>query len=407
VRAAAKPIFCFKLSPQRISRKVTGAILETQKLSDFIGVIYDCIATPATWTRALNNVVDHFESDVVWLSVSNPRLEKTRMAAVAGDAEKSQLLTAHVEQNPFFRIMHKLEIDEPTGLQKLCDLMGPDGLEIFQNSAFVQNYVIPTGMGDGVALSLMNQSDRVATLGMVGSASRSPYTPTEFDTLALLAPHIRRAVTIGDLFETQARESNMFREMVEHFNLAVLVVDADMQLQFANPIAEDYLRDASLLRMSSQKLIFQNELAQFAIQKAVTLCERTEIALAGSGIGVPLHQTQFPAVAHVLPLGRRAERSQFHSRAAAAIFVATPKTDPLPTIDAIAALFGLTSAEKQVARQAANGLAATEIALSRGVSVNTIRTQIDAIYAKTGQNSQTGLQKLILDLTPPIVPGQE
>ena len=377
--------------------------MDTQKLSDFIGVIYDCIATPATWTRALGNVVEHFESDVAWLSVSNPRLQKTRMAAVAGDPEKSQLLTAHVEQNPFFKIMHKLEIDEPTGLQQLCDLMGPDGLEIFQTSAFVQNYVVPTGMSDGVAISLMNQTDRVATLGMVGSSSRSTYTQTEFETLALLAPHIRRAVTIGDLFETQARESNMFREMVESFNLAVLVVDADMQLLFANKVAEDYLRNASLLRTSGQNVIVQNERAHHAIQKAVQLCERAEIALGGSGIGVPLIKAQFPAVAHVLPLGGRDERSQFHSRAAAAIFVTTPKTDPLPTIDAIAALFGLTAAEKHVATQAANGLVVSEIALSRGVSVNTVRSQIDAIYAKTGQNSQIGLQKLILDLTPPLV----
>ena len=150
--------------------------------------------------------------------------------------------------------------------------------------------------------------------------------------------------------------------------------------------------------------MIQNERAHFAIQKAVTLCQRAEIALASSGIGVPLYQSQFPAVAHVLPLGGRAERSQFHNRAAAAIFVATAKTDPLPTIDAIAALFGLTSAEKHVATQAANGLAAADIALSRGVSVNTVRTQFEAIYAKTGQNSQLGLQKLILDLTPPIVP---
>jgi DNA-binding CsgD family transcriptional regulator len=380
--------------------------LDTQKLSDFIGVIYDCIAAPAIWTRALHNVVKHFESDVVWLSVSNPRLQKTRMAAVAGEPQKSQLLTTHVEQNPFFKIMHKLEIDEPTGLQQLCNLMGPDGVEIFQDSDFVKNYVVPTGMSDGVAISLMNQTDRVATLGMVGSAKRSHYTQPEFATLALLAPHIRRAVTIGDLFETQARESHMFREMVESFNLAVLVVDADMQLLFANPIAEEYLRDATLLRATGQNLIVQNERAHFAIQKAVLLCERAEIALAGSGIGVPLLKTQFPAVAHVLPLGGRAERSQFHNRAAAAIFVATPKSDPLPTIEAIAALFGLTSAEKHVATQAANGLAAADIALSRGVSVNTVRSQIDAIYDKTGQTSQLGLQKLILDLTPPLVSDQ-
>jgi hypothetical protein len=60
-------------------------------------------------------------------------------------------------------------------------------------------------------------------------------------------------------------------------------------------------------------------------------------------------------------------------------------------------LFGLTSAEKDLATQAAH------IALSRLVSVHTVRSQIDAIYDKAGQSSQLGLQKLILDLTPPLL----
>ncbi len=377
-------------------------MLDAHKLSDFIGSIYDCIAAPANWPQALNNIVQHFESDVVWLSVNIPRLRTTRLAAVAGDPVKSQLLMVNVEKNPFFEIMHKMEIDEPAGVQKLCELMGPTGLEHFQNSAFVKDYAVPARMGDGVGISLMNQTDRIATLGMVSSLDRSPYAAAEFSALAQLAPHIRRAVMIGDLFETQARESNMFREMVERFNLAVLVVNCDMQLLFANPIAEDYLRDGALIKVNAQKLIVQSELAHFAIRKAVQLSEREEVVLAGSGIGVPLYKTQFPAIAHVLPLGQRNEKFQFHNQAAAAIFIATPRSDALATIDAIASLFGLTAAEKNVTLQAANGQSATEIALSRGVSVDTVRTQMKTVYDKTGQSNQVGLQKLIRDLTPPL-----
>ena len=377
-------------------------MLDAHKLSDFIGSIYDCIAAPANWPLALNNIVQHFESDVVWLSVNNPRLRTTRLAAVAGDAVKSQLLMVNVEKNPFFEIMHKMEIDEPAGVQKLCELMGPTGLEHFQNSAFVKDYAVPARMGDGVGISLMNQTDRVATLGMVSSMDRSAYAAAEFSALAQLAPHIRRAVMIGDLFETQARESNMFREMVERFNLAVLVVNCDMQLLFANPIAEDYLRDGALIKVNAQKLIVQSELAHFAIRKAVQLSEREEVVLAGSGIGVPLYKTRFPAIAHVLPLGQRNEKFQFHNQAAAAIFIATPRSDALATIDAIASLFGLTAAEKNVTLQAANGQTPAEIALSRGVSVDTVRTQMKTVYDKTGQSNQVGLQKLIRDLTPPL-----
>jgi DNA-binding CsgD family transcriptional regulator/PAS domain-containing protein len=377
-------------------------LLDAHKQSDFIGAIYDCIAAPANWPQALNNIVQHFESDVAWLSVNNPRMKTTRLAAVAGDPAKSQLLMVNVEKNPFFEIMHKLEIDEPAGVQKLCELMGPTGLEHFQNSAFVKDYAVPARMGDGVGISLMNQTDRIATLGMVSSMDRLPYAAAEFGALAQLAPHIRRAVMIGDLFEMQARESTMFREIVESFNVAVLVVNCDMQLLFANPIAEDYLRDGTLVKVNAQKLMVQSELAHFAIRKAVQLSEREEVVLAGSGIGVPLHKTRFPAIAHVLPLAQRGEKLQFHNQAAAAIFIASPSTDALPTIDAIASLFGLTAAEKNVTLQAANGQSATEIALSRGVSVDTVRTQMKTVYDKTGQSNQVGLQKLIRDLTPPL-----
>ena len=74
----------------------------------------------------------------------------------------------------------------------------------------------------------------------------------------MIAPHIRRAVTIGDLFEVEQREANIFREVMDAFTTAIFVVDVDMKLGFANTAAENLLSDGTIIKSSgpSQKSVW-------------------------------------------------------------------------------------------------------------------------------------------------------
>jgi DNA-binding CsgD family transcriptional regulator/PAS domain-containing protein len=372
-----------------------------KQLSQFVGNMYDCIAEPTRWQKELGVFCFYYGSDVAWLGVSDPKRQQTRLAAIAGAPEKSAAMKPNVNKNPFFKILHKLEIDEPTGLHRLCQLMGPEGVEIFEKSDFTRDYAIPHRLGDGVAISLVNEPHRVGTFGMVSSLDRPPFAPGEYESLAILAPHMRRAITIGDLFETQKRESTMFREVVEGLGFAVFVVDCEMQMKFANPAAEDLLREATFVRAAANDLRFDNSVAHDAINRAIITGQRNEVALGGAGIGVPLTRHLRPAVAHVMPLSRRTEAAQFHEKAIAAIFVASAGDHPLPAMEAIAAIFGLTAAEKRVAALVANGKSAKEIAATNGVAYSTARAQLDSIYAKTGISHYRDLVILLRDLTPP------
>ena len=182
----------------------------------------------------------------------------------------------------------------------------------------------------------------------------------------------------------------------------MFIVASGMKLLYANGLAEHMLRDGVAAGTASKQVLFKSHLAHAAIQKAVTAGERDEVALGTSGIGVPLARVQRPAVAHILPLGRRTEAPQFHHRAAAAIFVAAAGINPVPAMEAIAALFGLTAAEKRVASQVASGMTRAEIATASGVSDGTVKSQLTTIYDKTGANGQRELELLIRDLTPPV-----
>lgn len=142
--------------------------------------------------------------------------------------------------------------------------------------------------------------------------------------------------------------------------------------------------------------------AHAAVTNAVTLGVRDEVELAGAGIDIPLGATSRPAVAHVLPLVRRSLGRQIESRAAAAVFIAAAGAVVQTAVEAIAALFGLTSAERRVAGYVADGLTRNEIAGAQGVSQGTVKSQLAAIYDKTGTGDQRSLQNLMRELSPPV-----
>lgn len=77
-----------------------------------------------------------------------------------------------------------------------------------------------------------------------------------------------------------------------------------------------------------------------------------------------------------------------------------------PDSTLVAEAFELTPAEAKVAAQLARGLSAVEIATGRGVSTQTIRAQIRAVFEKTGINRQSDLIRLLVEM-PDADPGTD
>ena len=103
-----------------------------------------------------------------------------------------------------------------------------------------------------------------------------------------------------------------------------------------------------------------------------------------------------PMVAHVIPTAGQA-RDIFDG--ALAVLVLTPVTAPhAPDAALIRGLFDLTPNEARVARGIAQRLTIDEIAARCGVDRETIRTQIKAVFAKTGTSRQAEVASLLAGL---------
>lgn len=375
----------------------------TARMPDLIEMVYGCIADQSLWQDALDTICEMFSGCMGTLAVVDTAHNHARFSVLNGAPDLVAPLVANYASGmPFFPALPHLELDVPVTVDNVYDVQGPDARQCWLSSPMAQNWAIPNRLDDFFWLPVLKQPSRIGNLVVVTHKDRRQITREDMRQFALMAPHVRRAVTIGDLFETERRKAAIFAEILDALSHPVLVVSADMEVLYANAAGEAALRDKTAVSTLRGKLAMAWPAADNAVRLAVGEGVRDECALGPGGIGVPLANASSPAVAHVLPLARRDPSARVTQRAAAAIFIAEAGTAPLPAMEAIGALFALTPAEKRVAAQVADGRTRQQIAETSGVSDGTVKSQLASIFGKTGASDQRSLELMIRELTPPM-----
>lgn len=371
-----------------------------------VGAIYDGVAEPAQWRGALGSLCDMFSGNLALLGRHDAQGADLSLLASWGDADLIAALAGrYLGDNPFAAAIPHLDVDVPMTTTGIYEIEGPDFRPLWLASALNRDWVMPNAFNDFIWLPVIKGADRHGSLLMVTDRSRPEITSDELATFAEFAPHIRRAISVSDMLAAERQTAGLFAEALGRLNCAVLIVDAAMTLLYANPAGEEAIRARGIVTTTRSTVTLQWPMARRAVEKAVHHGERSEFALGTLGLGAPLSPGQGAAIAHVLPLARRDLSMRVDARAAAAIFISWPDADAAAGIDAIAALFGLTAAEKRVAGQVAQGLSRPAMAEANGVLPGTVKSQLAAIFDKTGVSDQRALAALLRDLTPPVRTG--
>lgn len=377
--------------------------LDQQKMTHAIATLYDSVADPAHWPAALGLLCDTAEGVAATLAMFDDDGRSVHIASAFGDPQvTSALVSGHAADLSFYGVLGQLSVDVPIALSDVFALHGQHGRQAWLESPLYQTWAAPLGIASSLSVVVLKQPGRLGILNIATHQSRRKIDHNDLAMLSVVAPHVRRAVMVGDLFDIADRRADMFETLIDALAHAVIVVGADMQVLFANPVAEALLDERNVARLTRGRLEFGPAAINENIAGTVAAGHRDEFLLGPAGIDVPLRGGTRPAVAHVLPLARRPAPARLASGAAAAIFIAAAGTAPVPAIGAVAALFDLTAAETRVAAMVAEGSTRAEIAARHGVSDGTVKSQLGVIFQKTGTGGQRDLQRLVRELTPPI-----
>jgi DNA-binding CsgD family transcriptional regulator len=225
--------------------------------------------------------------------------------------------------------------------------------------------------------------------------------------MGLLSPHICRAFLIADALDLQTVTATRLEETVDALSTGVVLTERLGRIAYMNGSAERLLKAGNALRVSNGCLTAARPRARDALSKALarsvegkapTKTGRYAVALPDDdGLGL---------IASVLPLQWRESRNPLSPLpGAAAVIVQNPADPPLLPDDAFGDLYGLTLAERRVLRTVAQGLGPQDAADALGVSLTTIRTHLQNLFAKTGTARQADLVRLLITATPPVKRG--
>jgi DNA-binding CsgD family transcriptional regulator/PAS domain-containing protein len=374
-----------------------------EKFSDLIGSIYDCVIAPERWTAVLDEICAEFGFATGALSVAS----LTNMKAVVNAVSGSDL--AQMAQNG---VGYGADIIELWGGAERIQQY-PLGEPIVQSQAvrpdiissnrYYREWAMPRGLFDAVAVGLVRDRTMVGNAIFSQHESAGRIDDAQVDGLRLLAPHIRRAVTISNLFDMKAVEATTFAATVEALTVGVVLADEDSKIVHANAAAAAMLAAGDPIVARHGRIAVQSAATTAALQSAVAQAAKDEATLGQKGIGIPIpRQGDKPLVIHVLPLRRSHTRSGLIQSAAAAVFVTSASGPPRLPHDALNQLYDLTPAEIRIFELICEGHTRDAISALLGVSVSTVKSHLIHVFEKTGCRRQVDLVRLAKSLTFPV-----
>jgi DNA-binding CsgD family transcriptional regulator len=378
-------------------------MITRERLSDLIGSIYDCILVPERWESTLAAVTEQTGLSNCVLSMHNTRTKAGQIHVGVGVDEAFQE-----------------EAGVKYGAAVLDIWGGPQRLESFpleepivQSQAtprstwlandWYREMCIPRKLHDCVTIFLVRDSHGLGAIAFGVGEDLGEVGEDRLAALRVLAPHFRRAVTIGGLLDQQAGTAATFVEAIDCVAAGVVLVDEGAEIVHANASADTMLRAGNPISDRNGRLATSNSITSDVLAEAILQSAQCDASLERRSINIPArHSDGTPTAIQVLPLQQRSPRSGLKQRAAAAVFVAKSADPPRLPGDALSLLYKLTPAEAKVFELVVEGKTPAEIAGLLALKVTTVRTHLSRVFEKTGCARQSDLVALASNVTLPV-----
>ncbi len=270
--------------------------------------------------------------------------------------------------------------------------------EKLEQTEFYKDWMRPNGFRHLLGANLRDRGGAgFLNLGALRSQDSVPFGSAERQLCELLVPHLQRAIEIHERVHRIGPDPQAMRHAVDQVSMGVLAVDAMGRVVWANPAAQEILKQADGLivgpdgvgasDLCETALLRQLILEAAAVQAGDRNGAEGPLSLTRSSGRRPLNLLVSPVPPSIPDPGQ--------VRGVAAIFVSDPDEKREAPIDLLRILYGLTPAEAALAALLGAGHTLSEAAQRLGIVPSTARTQLRSIFLKTNTHQQSALVRLL------------
>lgn len=374
---------------------------EDEKFSKLVGHIYDTALDPARWVDVLK-LIAAFVRGCAGSIYSKDAARKTGDVAYEFGIPafyKELYFQKYIKLDPTTTHHFFADVGVPVGI---ADLMPYDE---FLETRFYKEWVHPQRIVDCVNVTLEKSLTSIALIGIFRSEADGVLDEETRRRMRLIAPHVRRAVLVGQAMELKKAHAETLADTLEGISASMLLVGTNGRIVHANTAGHVMLDRGDVLRASGGRLSANDPEIDQTLADVFASVGVGDAEIGIKGIALPLAGSDGDRyVAHILPLtsgARRRAGTNYH--AVAALFVHKASLDiPAPPA-AIAKAYQLTPMQLRVLLAVVEVGGVPEVAEALGIAETTVKTHLGHVYEKTGASRQADLVKLVAGFSHPIV----
>ncbi|CAG9932531.1 helix-turn-helix transcriptional regulator [Candidatus Nitrotoga arctica] len=261
---------------------------------------------------------------------------------------------------------------------------------------FYQDFMKPFGFGSLSVSPIASDEELDSFIAIQYKNTPQAQKIDQLKQLSGLLSHLRRVLNMQSHFESIKIQNAFFQASLEQIRLPILIASGDGRISHVSRLADTFLSHRTEIKMVANSITscdtFNRKLI-YAIRLACGL-NGPKIA-SGLRIGVDSN-TALHLLITPLPIDHQ---YCYQTQQNMALIVIQDLSFPmLPKKILLKQMYGITLAEARVAIDLLKGMPPKEIAHEAGVAISTVRSQMKAIFSKTGASRQADLQRILYPL---------
>ena len=237
-------------------------------------------------------------------------------------------------------------------------------------------------------------------LRVVRLGDEPKFTESDRQRLASIIPLMKKALTIYSRIEMRGFSQAIYQELLASMDIASFILGSNFEVMAKNYLAEQVVKNKDGFFIEHQKLSCINPADQ---KKLTEICHSIvnvkpddDSAFLPENFTLSRAQPETKWSALIRPINNQGF-GVTETTPELLLLIRDFNRRQIPSPALLIDVFGVTPAEARLILKLMEGLSLTAAAQTLGISRNTARTQLSAVFSKTQLNSQTQLVKLVSD----------
>ncbi|MGO4389388.1 helix-turn-helix transcriptional regulator [Microvirga sp. 2YAF29] len=263
--------------------------------------------------------------------------------------------------------------------------------EVFEQTEYYNDWLLPQGLKFAMGTHLNLGAHMSMFVAFHRGHGSEDYSDEAMNFLARLVPHFERALEISSRFKLQGALQDAQVFGLDQLGVGAIGLDRQCSVYDISPKAEELIKRGLGFSLRFGRLAMDSPSQDLHLKNLVVraIDERVAYPIAISlktgerieGVIVPSHHHFGGAFTKVQAL----------------LLIKFKTAGPEQTIDSISKKFRLTQAETQLLKALAEGQTISDYSDIKRLSRNTVRSQLQSLFQKTGVSRQADLVLLAYD----------